>query len=336
MINSVDQYEFVTGANIDADHPHGDLDRILINGEIMPLRSEGHKRDLRGEDIAFLAEAVNERRKSLGYPKNTYNFSRNITSSNLIPEIDSEILGLTGTGRWIKDGVVFSEGFENPFTEDVFYNSGDYNRIEYPLFALRRKNIETMFNGVEKLHSGYFSVYASDSYLPSNWTFDIQSRGQYDPEEPSSQSMVLYDQKFSRNEDATATTETWYTYEDYEIQATSANVIFDKQYFSGYFNFDFFKSVDLWVKFSLYGVVYDYGQFSQYSGDYWKKFNLNLETLTVDLSSVTPMVPELLRSIGYTPSRQEVNRSYSEYGGCQLLSAPIFHLVGELRDRTRW
>ena len=65
---SVDEYEFVVGANIDADHPHGDLDRIIIDGDIMPLRTGvspttgvERKRILRGEDIAFLWECIGER-----------------------------------------------------------------------------------------------------------------------------------------------------------------------------------------------------------------------------------------------------------------------------------
>ena len=49
MVSSASDYVFVTN-----------LDNIKINGEIMPLRNGDHKRDLRGEDIAFLAEAANE------------------------------------------------------------------------------------------------------------------------------------------------------------------------------------------------------------------------------------------------------------------------------------
>ena len=32
MINSVEEYEYVTGADVDEAHPHGDLDRIVIDG----------------------------------------------------------------------------------------------------------------------------------------------------------------------------------------------------------------------------------------------------------------------------------------------------------------
>lgn len=67
MITDVSEYLFVTGENIDADHPHGDLDRIIIDGDIMPLRTGttltgvSRKNLLRGEDPAFLMEAACER-----------------------------------------------------------------------------------------------------------------------------------------------------------------------------------------------------------------------------------------------------------------------------------
>lgn len=74
MVNTADGYDYVVGADVDAAHPHGDLDRIIIDGEIMPLRTgntsnvdaDGNAipraNILRGEDIAFLAEWVNQRR----------------------------------------------------------------------------------------------------------------------------------------------------------------------------------------------------------------------------------------------------------------------------------
>lgn len=56
MINSVEQYRYVTGANVDDKHPHGDLDRIIIDGKIMPNRTGDDKNILRGEDVAYLME----------------------------------------------------------------------------------------------------------------------------------------------------------------------------------------------------------------------------------------------------------------------------------------
>ena len=73
MINSVEQYEYVIGENVDEAHPHGDLDRIVIDGEVMPLRTgdtgnldkDGNaiprQKIMRGEDIAFMLEAVAQR-----------------------------------------------------------------------------------------------------------------------------------------------------------------------------------------------------------------------------------------------------------------------------------
>lgn len=60
MISRASDYVFVTGANVDVEHPHGDLDRISITGDIMPNLSLDPY-PLRGEDIAFLMEATCER-----------------------------------------------------------------------------------------------------------------------------------------------------------------------------------------------------------------------------------------------------------------------------------
>lgn len=73
MINSVEQYEYVIGENVDEAHPNGDLDRIVIDGEVMPIRTgdtgnfdkDGNaisrQKIMRGEDVAFLLEAVAQR-----------------------------------------------------------------------------------------------------------------------------------------------------------------------------------------------------------------------------------------------------------------------------------
>jgi len=76
MVSSVEDYEYVFGENIDDDHPHGDMDRIIINGEIMPLRTGASettgvekKRILRGEDVVFLMEWARQRIASVDYAK---------------------------------------------------------------------------------------------------------------------------------------------------------------------------------------------------------------------------------------------------------------------------
>lgn len=74
MITSAAEYEYVVGADVDEAHPHGDLDRIQIDGEVMPKRTgdtgmadaDGNAiprtKILRGEDVAFLMEAALQRK----------------------------------------------------------------------------------------------------------------------------------------------------------------------------------------------------------------------------------------------------------------------------------
>ena len=68
MVGKDEGYEYVIGEDVDDTHPLGDLNRILINGEIMPLRTGASettgiekKRILRGEDVVFLMEWARQR-----------------------------------------------------------------------------------------------------------------------------------------------------------------------------------------------------------------------------------------------------------------------------------
>lgn len=54
-------FYFVKGDNVDAGHPFGDLDRIIIGNDIMPVRAADKKKHLRGIDIAFIEEAAADR-----------------------------------------------------------------------------------------------------------------------------------------------------------------------------------------------------------------------------------------------------------------------------------
>lgn len=63
MITSADQYEYVTGANVDSDHPHGDLDRIALDW--LPMCSRSNKAAIKGEDFAILMEWAMQRINAL-------------------------------------------------------------------------------------------------------------------------------------------------------------------------------------------------------------------------------------------------------------------------------
>ena len=79
MVPTLSQYKYVVGAYADTDHPYGDLDRILWDGEVMPLRTGDtesvdrngdpipRKNILRGEAICFLLEAYTERLHLLNF-----------------------------------------------------------------------------------------------------------------------------------------------------------------------------------------------------------------------------------------------------------------------------
>lgn len=59
-LTSADKYEFVSGADQDGGHLHGDLDRILVTGAVLPYRASmgggAAARRVMGEDVAYLLE----------------------------------------------------------------------------------------------------------------------------------------------------------------------------------------------------------------------------------------------------------------------------------------
>lgn len=82
MIRAFSEYVYTTGKNHDPVHgyPNGDVDRILIDGSIMPFRGVMQK-VLRGEDILFLQESMRERMAALGRVESAkHEFSREVNA----------------------------------------------------------------------------------------------------------------------------------------------------------------------------------------------------------------------------------------------------------------
>lgn len=187
MINNVSEYQLVKGADIDSSHPHGDLDRIIINGGIMPLRDDNlnpsnptnWKKCLRGEDIAFLKEANCERYNAMTAVyggTRTDQFSRKISRSQVDNTcyIITELFRRSGDGlwdtAWIKDGVyptsrvaldsssIGNDAFLEAY-QGYYYTLSDAQTTEYPTQdgILRRSTIETMFSDISKLY--YLSMW---------------------------------------------------------------------------------------------------------------------------------------------------------------------------------
>lgn len=188
MINSASDYQFVTGRNIDAQHPHGDLDRIIINGGIMPLRSSSSsasstinwKNCLRGEDIAFLQEAYCERLNAMrvSYGQSyTSDFSRIVEAArvNSVGLYIRQAFKRSGNGywgtTWIKNGtyptfpavldialdisIVNISAFLAAY-QGYYFALPDAQTPSNPVpdqdKVLRRSIIEAMFSDISKLY----------------------------------------------------------------------------------------------------------------------------------------------------------------------------------------
>ena len=75
---------YVDGSKIDEQHQYGDLDRIEIDNNIMPLRTGDDSGKIRGIDIAFALEAIAERCKCIGSQLSNFHFSLSLSKSEIL------------------------------------------------------------------------------------------------------------------------------------------------------------------------------------------------------------------------------------------------------------
>lgn len=166
MIDSVDDYQFVIGANADAEHPHGDLDRIKIDGGIFGYREKGGI--LRGEDICFLQEAVARRLALIGNyysPDVKTEFTRKLSAAQVNGIVDA----LNDLGR--RNNL---HGNNDDFTSGLIWNNDNIEvggmGVSCPPFPFD-PNLSRVNPG-DKIESPYGLFY---SLLNSNLIF-VSSR----------------------------------------------------------------------------------------------------------------------------------------------------------------
>lgn len=196
---SPSDFQYVTGANIDATHPCGDMNRIEIDNDIMPVRATEYKRKLRGIDIAFLMEATEELARASNLlegdvpSQETFEFSRcvkslqieNIINRLVATKTQFEIEGKR-VGAYISSPLLMIADEDYDFTEQVKVASdGRQGGQEYtfpiteiiPCRVLIGENeaptiekeisqgdIETLFGILKKSHSMLAGVSGYNQY----------------------------------------------------------------------------------------------------------------------------------------------------------------------------
>ena len=202
MISNRTEYEFVTG----------DLDGILIDGDIMPLRTGdtgkfdkngdpiSRKNLLRGEDICFLKEAIEERRRAIARDDDSPMFSKKVLSSQIV-ETDAKLRdAIFGSGvyrycwEWLDampstsiDAITetdpSSDGYSYTPANDVISKWEDFgvNRISEPEpldFSdgiLRASDINSLFSCVGQMK--YYTPTKVPFYLPLTKTHSLVDLG---------------------------------------------------------------------------------------------------------------------------------------------------------------
>lgn len=165
MITTKGEYEFVTFK-----------DDIIITGEIMPLREEERKNDLRGEDPAFLLEAQGERHDALwGFSLAKKQMTKEIRGDRLRDVVKGILEDANlGSTQWAASFIRAqlpendSYGFA---TKDVAkelgltFNPGDLQSKVWNFESggvMRRGHIEALFSDADKLRIPYLYLEAAD------------------------------------------------------------------------------------------------------------------------------------------------------------------------------
>ena len=136
----------------------GDIDEIEIDNSIMPIRSTDDKNKLRGMDIAFLQEAIEERRKAVYLGFGGQSFSKSFSASQMaqIANRHNEIAS-TGTGVFV-DGEIHEVDYKK---DDDSYPKGLMPYLTDVPNCCSKIDIETITFGESLLKSDVESAYSS-------------------------------------------------------------------------------------------------------------------------------------------------------------------------------
>lgn len=166
MINSRGEYEFV------------DIDEgIKINGEIMPLREEARKNDLRGEDPAFLMEAQGERHDALwGFSLAKKQMTKEIRGDRLRDVVKGILEDVNlGSTQWsasfIRAQLPENDSYDFATTDvakelGLTFNAWDFQSKVWNFESggvMKRSHIEALFSDADKLRIPYLYLDSADS-----------------------------------------------------------------------------------------------------------------------------------------------------------------------------
>lgn len=195
MITSKGEYEFVTFK-----------DDIIINGEIMPLREEERKNDLRGEDPAFLLEAQGERHEAMwGWAKKKEEMTKEIQGERLKGIVkrlleDANLGSTYWAACFIKEQLPERDIYDLA-TEDVakelglLFNTWDFQSKVWNFESggtLRRSHMEALFSDADMMRIPYLTHVEATTIKLSHSVNKGQTGLSY-PYEPTINDDLLYD-----------------------------------------------------------------------------------------------------------------------------------------------
>lgn len=156
---------YVDGSKIDEQHPYGDLDRIEIDNNIMPLRTGDDSGKIRGIDIAFALEAIAERCKCIGSQLSNFHFSLSLSKSEILQAHNAFVDVLLDENSFVeKDGRCLLNGSLDLESNKVYefsdlqeaysviinalYRKTSVKRVDVDKY-ITRLNIQNLYDNIE-------------------------------------------------------------------------------------------------------------------------------------------------------------------------------------------
>ncbi len=328
-------FQYVQGANIDGAHPYGDLNRIEIDNDIMPVRNTEDKRKLRGIDIAFLMEAVEERARARGLEGETFTFSRNITLSQVNAIIDrwNEIVDEEWEGDsylwnhvlWM-DKEKLEENIEGVVNFYPAYRDSRFKPIKFSHVSdddILIETVSNLFTEVGKMqlltnagimliqhftHTGCNLTFVQHGEFDEQATEEITSfiRGNSIP-------FIHYGKRFRSNVESRTPTIAYGKVNSISVDSIEYGM---NDYFKGFYN-----------NKALFEFIYEDGYGTSHTKIGFADTIKESEKETIDCDALKKLALDYISSTGY----QVTQTGYATGIYCEYI-LPIF----ELRDRTRW
>ena len=330
----------------------GDLDKIVIGNDIMPLRDSNHAKDIRGMDVAFLMEAAEERKlaRQLTLSNNqALNFSNKI-SLQQAQQLEQKIGAVAANGDLSTVDSVWYQGhpvelFKCPLMTSypswLHQYAGENGLSLYTIpsgtaidSTLDSQPIQGMFRIVSQMKyimRKQFVVWGNLPIPDNRWVH--QHAGNLDSEQRVQDLISFanpYRAQYARAAWGTGANQAYYTL---DISQTTPNYIPDIPQC---------QSAGNWAGREVYGMFWTYEGISD-NYDHWSSWYYHFLKVSDNNGNVTANTLNgaisRIKTLGGSPWNFDMPPSYL-HSNNSMYSSHIYYnsffIFDTMSDRTRW